>query len=34
VEDREVGAEFCMEDSYHSALDFYLMDALVNPEEA
>lgn len=34
VEDREVGAEFCLEDSYHSALDFYLMDALLRPEEA
>jgi hypothetical protein len=34
VEDREVGAEFRLEDSYHSALDFYLMDALLNPEEA
>jgi hypothetical protein len=34
VEDREVGAEFCLEDPYHSALDFYLMDALLHPEEA
>jgi hypothetical protein len=34
VEDTEVGAEFCLEDPYHSALDFYLMDALLHPEEA
>ncbi len=34
VKDREVGAEFCLEDSYHSALDFYLMEALLDPEEA
>ena len=34
VEDREVGAEFCLEDPYHRALDCYLMDALVDPEEA
>ena len=34
VQGREVGAEFCLEDSYHSALDFYLMDALLDPEEA
>ena len=33
VEDREVGAEFCLEDAYHSALDFYLMDALLDPAE-
>ena len=34
VEDREMGAEFYLEDLYHSALDFYLMDALLDPEEA
>jgi len=34
VQDREVGAEFCLEDAYHSALDFYLMDALLDPAEA
>ena len=34
VQDREVGAEFCLEEAYHSALDFYLMGALLNPEEA
>ena len=34
VEDRELGAEFCLEDAYHSALDFYLMDALADPEGA
>jgi len=34
VADREVGAEFSLEDSYHNALDFYLMDALVDHEEA
>jgi hypothetical protein len=34
VEDRQVGAEFCLEDPYHHALDFYLMNTLVDPEEA
>jgi hypothetical protein len=34
VADREVGAEFCLEDAYHSALDFYLMGAILDPEEA
>jgi hypothetical protein len=34
VEDRQVGAEFCLEDSYHSALDFYLMTAIQDHEEA
>jgi hypothetical protein len=29
----EVGAEFSLEDAYHSALDFYLMDAFLAPEE-
>jgi hypothetical protein len=34
VTDQEVGAEFCLEDSYHSALDFYLTAALQDPAEA
>ena len=34
VEDREVGAELCLEESYHSALDFYLMTAFYDHEEA
>jgi hypothetical protein len=34
VENREVGAEFCLENPYHNALDFYLLDALLEPEEA
>ena len=33
VEDGEMGAEFCLEDAYHSALDFYLMDTLLGHEE-
>ena len=34
MEDREVGAEFCLEEPYHSALDFYLTDAILASEEA
>ena len=34
VEDREVGVEFCLEDLYHSALDFYLMDTFLDPAKA
>ena len=34
VEDNKIGAELCLEDAYHSALDFYLMTALYNHEEA
>ena len=34
VEDREVGVDFCLEEPYHSALDFYLMDAFLEPAEA
>lgn len=34
VEDRQIGAELCLEDSYHSALDFYLMTAFYDHEEA
>jgi hypothetical protein len=33
VDGSEVGAEFALENPYHSALDFYLMDALLAPEE-
>jgi hypothetical protein len=34
IEDRQIGAELCLEDSYHSALDFYLMTAFYDHEEA
>ena len=34
VEDRQVGAEFCLEDPYHHALDCSLMNPLGDPEEA
>jgi hypothetical protein len=34
VQDREVGVDFCLEEPYHSALDFYLMDAFLDPAEA
>jgi hypothetical protein len=33
VKGKEVRAEFCLEDAYHSALDFYLMDVLVDSEK-
>jgi hypothetical protein len=33
VQDGEVGAEFCLEDPYHSILDFYLMAALLDDRE-
>lgn len=33
VEDRAIGAEFRLADAYHSALDFYLMNALGGHEE-